>query len=115
MILSCAYSLSNDKFINPALILLFDILPGFLIQLAYPYILYNIPYKYNILILYFTLIFCNISMFVNNIYINLLGISLISINSYFGELVFLSLTTKYNKDTIKFWSIGTGLAGIFGI
>ena len=55
VILSCAYQLSkNNKYINTSLILLFEIIPGFLTQLAYPYILYKIPYKIKISILYIT-------------------------------------------------------------
>jgi hypothetical protein len=41
----------------------------------------------------------------------MLGIIFVSINSYFGEMSFLSLTSFYEKENVSLWSIGTGWAG----
>jgi MFS family permease len=116
VILSCAYQLSkNNKYINPSLILLFEILPGFLTQLAYPYLLYKIPYKIKIGILYLTQIVSSILFITttNNIAM-FIAISLVSINSYLGESTFLSFSSFYKKKELSFWGIGTGLAGLLG-
>jgi len=44
----------------------------------------------------------------------LVGVVCASISSGFGEIVFLSLTSRYHKSTVSAWSSGTGAAGVGG-
>ena len=44
----------------------------------------------------------------------LFGVVCTSIASGFGEIVFLSLTSRYDKSTISAWGAGTGAAGVAG-
>ena len=44
----------------------------------------------------------------------LLGVVCASISSGFGEIVFLSLTSRYHKSAVSAWSSGTGAAGVGG-
>jgi hypothetical protein len=114
IILSCAFGLSlNHIYVNPSLILLCEILPGFITQLLYPYYLYRVKYIYKWIILYLTQIISSfILIFSNDIPVILCGICLISINSYLGEIMFLSLSAKYDKKALKFWSMGTGISSL---
>jgi len=62
---------------------------------------------------------CAYALSMNKKYINpalliLAEIILVSINSYLGESSMLSLSSYYEKSELKFWSIGTGLASLFG-
>lgn len=44
----------------------------------------------------------------------LFGVVCASIASGFGELTYLSLTSRYHKSTVTAWSSGTGAAGVAG-
>jgi len=117
VIFGCAYSLSqNKKFVNPALLILSEIIPGFITQLIYPQILYKIPYKYRIFSLFLIQILSSLFLMINpeNLFFLFSGIILVSINSYLGESSMLSLSSLYEKKELQFWSIGTGLAGLVG-
>jgi len=117
VIFGCAYALSeNKKFVNPALLILAEIIPGFLTQLLYPQILYKIPYLYRIITLYIIQILSSVFLMINpeNLFFLFSGIILVSINSYLGESSLLSLSSFYDKKELRFWSIGTGFAGLMG-
>jgi battenin len=117
VVFSCAYALSqNKKFINPALLILAEIIPGFITQLLYPQILYKIPYLYRYIILYVIQILSSLFLIINpeNLFLLFSSVILVSINSYLGESSMLSLSSYYDKKELRFWSIGTGLASLFG-
>jgi hypothetical protein len=116
IITSCAYALSlNHPYVNPSLIVLFQIIPGFLTQLTYPYILYKIPYTFRWIFLLVTQLIASLILIFNtNIVLLLMSVSIISINSYFGESSLLSLSSYYKKSELSLWIIGTGMAGIGG-
>lgn len=71
-------------------------------------------YNYRWMILYLTQIFSSIFLMIqnNNIPLIFIAIALLSINSYLGESSMLSLSSHYEEKEMKFWSIGTGLAGL---
>ena len=117
VIFSCAYALTREfKYINSSLLILFEILPGFLTQLLYPIYLHKIPYSIRWCLLFVSqLISSLLLILVPDKIAGLFGaVALISFNSYFGESTMLSLSSKYEKKELKFWSIGTGLASILG-
>lgn len=116
IITSCAYSLSSNKpYVNTSLIILFQIIPGFFTQLSYPYILYKIPYTFRWIFLLLTQLISSLILILSNdIKLILVSISIISINSYFGESSILSISSYYNKNELSLWIIGTGIAGIGG-
>lgn len=117
VIFSCAYSLSQiNPYINPSLIILCEIIPGFITQVLYTRYLYKIPYTYRWSILYITQILSSLFLIIQHEWLVLLfsSISLVSINSYLGESSMLSLSTYYEQKEMKFWSIGTGLARLCG-
>ena len=122
VVFSYAYMFSEgSKFVNPSLLIFVELVPGFITQIVYPIFLYKISYPTRILIIYsFQLASssCLISLSQNHDaeYYVLLFSSLVvvSISSYFGECTILSLSASYDHNEMKFWSIGTGLASLFG-
>jgi hypothetical protein len=117
VVFSCAYSLSQlNPYINPSLIILCEIVPGFLTQLLYTKYLYQIPYTYRWILLYVSQILSSLFLIIQYERLDFLfsSIALVSINSYLGESSMLSLSTYYNHKEMKFWSIGTGLARLCG-
>lgn len=116
IILNCAYIISQAyEYINPSLILLFSIVPGFTVQTIFPYTFYKLDNLTKIIFLFVTQIISNIILITTyNINLILVAIAFTSINSYFGETTFLIIATNYDKNQLKYWSIGTGLAGIIG-
>ena len=117
IIFSCAYSLSqNNKYINPSLIILSEIIPGFITQILYPKYLYKIPYTYRWILLYFTQIISSLLLLLRheNFLFLFTAICLVSINSYLGESSMLSMSSFYEQKEMKFWSMGTGMAGLCG-
>lgn len=116
VIFSCAYSLSKiNPYINPSLIILSEIVPGFITQILYTKYLYNVPYTYRWIFLFSTQILSSLFLIIQtNIALLFTSIALISINTYLGESSMLSLSTFYDQKEMKFWSMGTGLARLCG-
>jgi battenin len=118
IVFSAAYLFSqNNKYINPSLLIFTEIVPGFLTQLIYPQFLYKISYFYRFLVLYFLQLISSICLLVRspeNYTLLFLSIILVSINSYLGESTMLSLSAAYDHKEMKFWSMGTGFAGLMG-
>lgn len=114
---SCAYALSKiNPYINPSLLILTEIIPGFLTQILYTKYLYKISYTYRWIVLYITQIIGSILLIIDSQNITYLfgSITLVSINNYLGESSMMSLSSFYEHNEMKFWSIGTGLARICG-
>lgn len=118
VIFSCAYAMSaSHSYINPSLLILTEIIPGFITQLLYPIFLFKISYTYRFIFLFLLQISSSISLIVSqesNLFLIFSGIVFVSINSYLGESSILSLSSYYQRSEMKFWSIGTGLAGMLG-
>ena len=98
-------------------ILLADILPGLIVKSTFPYVMHRIPY-------FFRVLFCTLASFIalwmvswageHEMGLTFFGIVLASASSGLGELSFLSLCSYFPVNAISFWSVGTGLAGVFG-
>jgi len=118
VIFSCAYAMSaSHSYINPSLLILTEIIPGFITQLLYPIFLIKISYTYRFIFLFLLQISSSLSLIVSqesNLALIFSGIIFVSINSYLGESSILSLSSFYERSEMKFWSIGTGLAGMLG-
>jgi hypothetical protein len=118
VVFSCAYYFSKiNHLINPSLIILAEIVPGFITQFLYPKLIYQTAFTYRWVVLYALQLISTLCLLVRsdqNIELLFLSIVLVSINSYLGESSMLSLSSNYKQDEMKFWSIGTGLAGVLG-
>lgn len=118
MIFACAYYFSqNSKYINPSLLIFTEIVPGFLTQLIYPIFIYKLSYTFRFVLLYILQLVSSICLMIRsdeNQTLLFFAIILVSINSYLGESSILSLSSSYEHKEMKFWSIGTGLAGLLG-
>lgn len=117
MILSSAMDLVEPK-TPKSLILLTDILPSLLVKLACPFYIHKIPYRLRIVSLMVTSVTGMLFVsFHHNLFWTLLGVTLASISSGFGEVTFLQLTHQYKPkeaDALNGWSSGTGGAGLIG-
>ncbi|CAL9735905.1 protein Btn1p [Monosporozyma servazzii] len=118
VILSAAMDLVDPK-TPKSLILLFDILPSLLVKLISPFHIHKIEYNHrivSIIIMSIVGMLCVSSQY--NLGWTLVGITLASISSGFGEVTFLQLTHFYddssNGDALNGWSSGTGGAGLVG-
>lgn len=117
VILSAASDLVGPS-VPKALVLLFDVLPSFIIKLSAPFFIKSIGYNVRIFMLICLsfigmVILSSVSNSKTLLY-KMLGITLASLSSGLGEVTFLSLTHYYNKTALNAWSSGTGFAGIFG-
>lgn len=118
VILSAAMDLVDPK-TPKSLILLFDILPSLLVKLISPFHIHKIKYDHRIVAI---MIMSMIGMICvssqHSLGWTLVGITLASISSGFGEVTFLQLTHFYddsnNGDALNGWSSGTGGAGLVG-
>jgi len=114
IILSAALDLVGPE-IPKGMVLLFDVVPSFLIKLITPYFIHLIPYHLRICI-FFALSFVGMQFVAHSdsIAMKMIGVVLASISCGGGESTFLSLTHFYGSFALAFWSSGTGLAGVFG-
>ncbi|XP_064399119.1 battenin-like isoform X3 [Halichondria panicea] len=94
-------------------ILLADILPTFIIKLFAPYFMNFLPYWFRVCVIVVTsaLSFVFVALSVNEPLV-IFGVALASVGSGFGEITYLSLTSRYDKSTVSGWSSGTGAAGV---
>jgi hypothetical protein len=115
VIFSYAYDISTrNPLINPSLVILIEIIPGFITQILYPRILYQTSYTFRWTMLYLTQILSSLFLilFSNKLVFVFGSIALVSINSYLGESTMLSLSSNYQKSDLSLWSMGTGIAGL---
>lgn len=95
-----------------SLILLLNILPGLVLKSSAPFLIHNrVAHDKRVVVL----------IFVNGLAMWLIafgfvysGIFLASLMSGLGELTFLQIASSFGSTGINGWSLGTGLAGIFG-
>lgn len=124
IILSSALDLVGPA-VPKSLVLLFDVVPSFLVKLTAPYYIHLVPYNLRILA-FVALSSCGMllvalspgsadsSVNAASIYIKMSGIVLASISSGGGELSFLGLTHYYGPFSLAAWGSGTGGAGLVG-
>jgi battenin len=121
IILSSALDLVGPS-VPKSLVLLFDVVPSFLLKLTAPYYIHRIPYNLRILVLV-ALSACGMLLVAlgpgsaanhDSIAIKMLGVVLASISSGGGELSFLALTHFYGPFSLAAWASGTGGAGLVG-
>ncbi|KAG9737456.1 protein btn1, partial [Aureobasidium melanogenum] len=124
IILSSALDLVGPA-VPKSLVLLFDVVPSFLVKLTAPYYIHLVPYNLRILA-FVALSSCGMLLVAlspsstdpnaNNasISVKMLGVILASISSGGGELSFLGLTHFYGPFSLAAWGSGTGGAGLIG-
>ncbi|EDO16456.1 hypothetical protein Kpol_1066p21 [Vanderwaltozyma polyspora DSM 70294] len=113
VILSAAVDIVGPS-LPKSLVLLADILPSFLIKLTSPFFIHKIKYSYRVISLIFMSLIGMIFVSNSSLMISLLGITIASISSGFGEVTFLQLTNYYKEESLDGWSSGTGGAGLIG-
>lgn len=131
IILSAALDLVGPS-IPKSAVLLFDVVPSFLVKLTAPYYIHLVPYKLRVpafvslstcgmLLIAFT----SAPLLSNggqipprpkemDIVYKMTGVVLASISSGAGELSFLGLTSYYGSASLAAWGSGTGGAGLIG-
>jgi hypothetical protein len=115
IVFSFAYAISMlNPLINPSLVILIEIIPGFITQILYPRYLYQTTYIFRFSTLFVTQIISSLFLifFTNHLVFVFSSIALVSINSYLGESTMLSLSSFYQKSDLSLWSMGTGMAGL---
>lgn len=114
-------------------VLLFDVVPSFLVKLTAPYYIHKIPYRLRILV-FVALSTCGMLLIAltpssisdakpgqkpgvpdrSEILVKMGGVVLASLSSGGGELSFLGLTHFYGPFSLAAWGSGTGGAGLVG-
>ena len=131
IILSAALDLVGPS-IPKSLVLLFDVIPSFLLKLIAPYYIHVLSYRSRVLILV-TLSTCGMLLIAltpssvvalpdqkpgisseQEILVKMSGVVLASLSSGGGELSFLGLTSRYGHTSLAAWGSGTGAAGFVG-
>ena len=114
IILSAALDLVGPT-LPKSLVLLFDILPCFVVKLFLPYFIHTIPYHVRILILVlFSFIGMQFVAYAPSLGWRMFGVVLASTAAGTGELSFVGLTHYYGHFALASWSSGTGAAGLAG-
>eukprot|EP01103_Thecamoeba_quadrilineata_P020789 TRINITY_DN9123_c0_g1_i1.p1 TRINITY_DN9123_c0_g1~~TRINITY_DN9123_c0_g1_i1.p1 ORF type:complete len:412 (-),score=39.23 TRINITY_DN9123_c0_g1_i1:9-1244(-) len=98
-------------------LLLCEILPGFLISGVGSWFLHYIPY---VIRMWLVVTLSVVSFLIvaiwgsGSVFLALFGIVVGAFASGLGEPSFLALSSFYDKNTVSAWSSGTGFAGVFG-
>lgn len=105
--------------IPKALLLLFDVGPGFVGKLVLPYVIHRIPYAVRVTLLSLIattgmLLVASSPSDTEQVGVKLLGVGFASLASGAGELTFLGLTHFYGRLALLGWAMGTGAAGLVG-
>lgn len=129
IILSAALDLVGPH-VPKSAVLLFDVIPSFLVKLTAPYYIHNVSYSLRILV-FVALSTCGMLLIAltpssvanghetvppptSEILVKMSGVVLASLSSGGGELSFLGLTHYYGSFSLAAWGSGTGGAGIVG-
>ena len=131
IILSAALDLVGPT-IPKSAVLLFDVVPSFLVKLTAPYYIHIIPYRLRVLG-FVALSTCGMLLIAltpssissgkthrsgvpdeREILVKMSGVVLASLSSGGGELSFLGLTSFYGPHSLASWGSGTGGAGLIG-
>lgn len=131
IILSAALDLVGPT-IPKSAVLLFDVVPSFLVKLTAPYYIHVVPYSLRVLI-FVALSTCGMLLIAltpssvspgpgktpgvpqqKEILVKMIGVVLASLSSGGGELSFIGLTHFYGPHSLAAWGSGTGGAGLIG-
>lgn len=128
IILSAALDLVGPT-IPKSAVLLFDVIPSFLVKLTAPYYIHNVAYSWRVLI-FVGLSTCGMLLIaltpssivdhgqntpgMGEILFKMSGVVLASLSAGGGELSFLGLTHYYGSFSLASWGSGTGGAGLIG-
>ncbi|GAB7352838.1 hypothetical protein MBLNU459_g3447t2 [Dothideomycetes sp. NU459] len=128
IILSAALDLVGPT-IPKSAVLLFDVVPSFIVKLTAPYYIHRIPYSLRVLV-FVGLSTCGMLLIAltpssvgqngppsperSEILVKMSGVVLASLSSGGGELSFLGLTHYYGNLSLAAWGSGTGGAGLIG-
>ncbi|ODV91394.1 hypothetical protein CANCADRAFT_3100 [Tortispora caseinolytica NRRL Y-17796] len=114
IILSAAWDLVGSE-VPKAVVLLPDIVPGFLVKIAAPFFIHRISYNHRLFAM--VMLSC-LGMFTvarnHLLAFRIAGIICASASSGLGELTFLQLTHFYPDIAVHYFSSGTGMAGLGG-
>ncbi|KAI9820740.1 MAG: battenin CLN3 protein [Pycnora praestabilis] len=120
IILSSALDLVGPR-VPKAVVLLADVVPGFLTKLVAPYFIHTVSYSVRIIILVtlstsgmLLIALTPTSTDMDAIATKMAGVVLASLSSGGGELSFLGLTSYYGHFALAAWGSGTGGAGLLG-
>ncbi|KAL9089100.1 MAG: hypothetical protein Q9165_005913 [Trypethelium subeluteriae] len=120
VILAAALDLVGPA-VPKGIVLLADIIPGFIIKLTAPYFIHVVPYRTRIPV--FAAGSCCGMLLIavtpgsksaGAIAVKMVGVGLASACSGGGELSFLGLTHYYGPFSLAAWGSGTGAAGLLG-
>ena len=120
IILAAALDLVGPA-VPKGVVLLADIIPGFIVKLTAPYFIQVVPYRIRIPV--FAVVSCcgmllialtPTSKTAGMIAVKMVGVGLASACSGGGELSFLGLTHYYGPFSLAAWGSGSGGAGLLG-
>ncbi|KAI6207372.1 Battenin [Aphelenchoides besseyi] len=95
------------------IILLVDIIPLILLKSVFPFVMHKISYgTQHVFIVTTQVLSYLIVAFSTSIPVSLIGVTFGAVGSQCGENTYLALSGHYSKNTISWWSSGTGAAGI---
>ena len=120
ILLTAAHDLVGPS-IPKALVLLFDVLPAFLLKIVAPYFIHLVPYAARIFLIAGLAATGMLLVALTPAYTDggtvaakMAGVVLASLASGAGELSFLGLTHWYGPGSLAAWGSGTGAAGLVG-
>ena len=117
VMLSAALDMFEESGVHvPAgVVLLFDIVPALCVKLSAPLFIEYIPYWLRVLVVCITSTASFLLVALTPwVPVKLLGVSFASFSAGLGEVTFLALSSRYDKNVISSWSSGTGGAGLAG-
>jgi battenin len=115
VMLSAAGDLLQHTSLSPPVVLLANILPGFIVQLLCPWVQDRVPWKLRMGVCCALGVasFLLAALFDDAI-VRIVGVALGSMGSSFGEMTCLAYSGGFHKNTVSAWSSGTGAAGLAG-
>lgn len=120
IILTAALDLVGPS-VPKGVVLLADVIPGFLMKLCGPYFIHGVPYSVRVLLAAALstsgmLLVALTPSYIDGgtIMVKMAGVVLASISTGLGELSFMGLTHFYGHFSLAAWASGTGGAGLVG-
>ncbi|KAI6175024.1 Battenin [Aphelenchoides bicaudatus] len=104
----------NECRVEPlGVVLLANIIPAFFIKSIVPFFMHRLPFS----LIHITVCACQATSYIlvsftSSVQMSLLGVVFAAIGCGLGDICYLALASHYHRDTISFWSSGTGASGI---
>ncbi|XP_038067190.1 battenin-like isoform X2 [Patiria miniata] len=114
VMLSAAYDILKGG-LPETVVLLADILPQLIVDLAGPWFADYIPYDFRVAVCVLTATssFLLVAFIgVRVVSVALTGVALAGLSTGLGEFTYLSLSSFYDKNAVSTWSSGTGASGL---